>query len=412
MIVRLRVIAIVIASISSPFQGIGAFTSFPSQFNDACRSFRSSQKHNLVWSSRVDLQFRAILDNQEHKQFWTLPRLYVGERHNMRSKRALSTGALVTLSPDQSHYLIKVMRLFKNSKANRRQPSEGDNEARIRIFNGQDGEWLAKVHVSSRQEDDSSSSGKHRSKNDRSGIDSSLIAECITRLREQDCSEDDRPWVLFVPLKKQPRMKFIVEKCTELGVGKLIPVSSDRMEGDAFALLGPRDDDKVKIYHDANDGKLRLDKLQLHSIEASEQCERLGIPMITCDLGLTISDKSRGEIVKVRDLVEKWCQAWEMPSVTTHSNTRRVLLICRERGSGEDTVPVLQAVKDKKLVSFLVGPEGGWSAQEEEMFDEICSRFAGRDESPIQCVSLGSSVLRAETACMMAVGAWALMEKS
>ena len=101
---------------------------------------------------------------------------------------------------------------------------------------------------------------------------------------------------------------------------------------------------------------------------------------------------------------------------------RRVLLICRERGgSGPDggggaVVPVLRALRGNDRVAFLVGPEGGWSAEEESFFDEICSVYGGGGgggaAAPVRCVSLGPSVLRAETACMVAVAAWALTNDS
>lgn len=83
-------------------------------------------------------------------------------------------------------------------------------------------------------------------------------------------------------------------------------------------------------------------------------------------------------------------------------------MICVERGS-ERVVPVLQALRENNRVAFLVGPEGGWSAVEERTFDEICSQYDGMGESPVRCVSLGSSILRAETACLLVVGAWALL---
>ena len=96
-----------------------------------------------------------------------------------------------------------------------------------------------------------------------------------------------------------------------------------------------------------------------------------------------------------------------------------MLLICRERGgSGPDgggAVPVLRALRENDRVAFLVGPEGGWSAEEEEFFDEICSGYSGGGgggTAPVRCVSLGPSVLRAETACMVAVAAWALTNDS
>lgn len=421
---RLRVVRVIAVAMAS-MQLVGAFT-VPSQ----SRYFRSLRHHDAMFESRAQY---AAPENHEQRQFWTLPRLYVGQSRNMRNKRALSTGAMIHLLPEQAHYLVKVMRIMSSRRiTNRQQPRStdcaADNEARIRIFNGIDGEWLAKVHALTSRDDEYSESLKKRGKkvvrspNERRGGDS-LVAECIIQLRAQDYNDDDRPWIMFVPLKKQPRMKIIIEKCTELGVGRLIPVASDRMEGEAsISLLGSSGNDSQ------NNNDLRIDKLELQSIEASEQCERLGIPMITCDMGLSLCGKLNGDLWKVRDVVENWCREWEAQKetngvaklgdqndtlgMTTKQNARRVLLICRERGSGEDTVPVLKALHVNKKASFLVGPEGGWSANEEKLFDEICSKYAGQDETPVRCVSLGISVLRAETACLMAVGAWMLTETS
>ncbi len=391
---------------------VGAFI-IPSQSRNKdaikrCRLSRMLRQHDPTLVSRGRY---AIPENHEQRQYWTLPRLYVGRSRNMQGMRTLSTGAMVPLLPEQTHYLMNVMRIMSNRRTNRQQQRpiiDGDNDAKIRIFNGEDGEWLAKVHASTSRKDQYAESSKNRHKkgvrslNDRMG-DGALIAECILQLRAQDYDEDDRPWVLFVPLKKQPRMKIMIEKCTELGVGRLIPVASDRMEREAsIALLGSRGNDNIFVQEN-ND--LRIDKLELHSIEASEQCERLGVPMITYDVGLPLSDMSSGAFLTVRIVVENWCRAWDAQKEVT---ARRVLLICRERGSGEHTVPVLKALHENINISYLVGPEGGWSAEEELLFDKICSKYAGQDEMPVRCVSLGSSILRAETACLMAVGAWAL----
>jgi 16S rRNA (uracil1498-N3)-methyltransferase len=56
------------------------------------------------------------------------------------------------------------------------------------------------------------------------------------------------------------------------------------------------------------------------------------------------------------------------------------------------------------MVAFLVGPEGGWSPDEEQRFDDM----AKRNPEKIHCVSLGTSVLRAETAAMTAIAAYSL----
>ena len=68
-----------------------------------------------------------------------------------------------------------------------------------------------------------------------------------------------------------------------------------------------------------------------------------------------------------------------------------------------NVAPVLDILPGNKKVAFMIGPEGGWSLEEEDLFDNVCN------EQSVRCVSLGSSVLRAETACMIAVGAWSLV---
>ena len=127
-------------------------------------------------------------------------------------------------------------------------------------------------------------------------------------------------------------------------------------------------------------------------------------------MGFQGDNGSIDELTNIQDIVKQWCVDWD------EKKEKRVLLICRERGDyGQDDdgariVPVLQALNDNKHVSFIIGPEGGWSQDEEDLFDKVCSEYSGMQNGPVQCVSLGSSVLRAETASMLAVGAWSLLE--
>lgn len=352
---------------------------------------------------------------EERGDHRTLPRLYVGSGH------ALSTGTLVLLSPEQAHRLINVMRIFKRKRRNKNYVDDDSAIGRIRIFNGDDGEWLARVV---RAPSTVSITGISKALN-MHGADygTLLVAECVVQLRPQDQVFDEmRPWLLFVPLKKQPRIKIMIEKCTELGVGRMVPIASDRMEDNAMMSLfrGP-------VLNDVGDNVLQSCKLQLQSIEASEQCERLNVPMIMNGLISTRAEKTRNELCTVKDYLPKWCREWEesadvgdmdkssfrcISSVSSkRRNDRRTLLICRERRT-DGVVPVLQALQENIRVAFLVGPEGGWSAREELIFDEICSKYKGMEGSPVQCVSLGSSILRAETACMLVVSAWALLNDS
>ena len=374
------------------------------------------RRNNRCSLQEIDITQLHVVSRHEEQTYWKLPRLYVGPCQNKQNNHALASGARIPLSPEQSHYLMNVMRIFKKRKNNRKQQqSNGDGgddviggRECIRIFNGLDGEWLAQAHMAQQQP---LISGKGRSKK-RGNPEVSLEAECIMQLRTQDYNEDERPWLMFVPLKKQPRMKNLIEKCTELGAGKFIPVSSDRMGGDAsMAIFGSNSNDSNidKVYgaqsSSQNDGgSIRFDKLQIQAIEASEQCERLGIPTISNN----VFEGSRDTLWMVKDLLKQWRQDFD-----GENGEGRALLICRERGEYANdgkasVVPVLQALENNKRVSFLVGPEGGWSIEEEALFDEVCSECSG-NHSPVQCVSLGTSVLRAKTACMLAIGSWALV---
>ena len=69
------------------------------------------------------------------------------------------------------------------------------------------------------------------------------MAKCVTQIRAQDrASEGGRPWVLFVSLKKWHRTKAMIKKCTEIGAGKMMPIASDRMEGNASHNNGGNND--------------------------------------------------------------------------------------------------------------------------------------------------------------------------
>lgn len=147
-----------------------------------------------------------------------------------------------------------------------------------------------------------------------------------------------------------------------------------------------------------------VDKLSMVACEAAEQCERLNVPSFVT----TIEKKDGGgntEIMSVKELLE----AWTLP--TSQIGKDRVLMICRERTDDRPTVfPVNVAMQkaftlgNAKNVAFLVGPEGGWSPEEEIDFDRYCEDHP----EDIMGISLGSNVLRAETASILAVGSHSL----
>ena len=414
---QLRWVFLFLAMIISPHSEVNvvaAFVSSKTPYTNAPSKLIPQQHCSPSIVRRRSLKLASVvLDSDEIKKCWNLPRLYVGAH----SDTTFSAGSSITLSQEQTHYLTKVMRLLKKK---RQKPQDDSNNTIvdrdcIRIYNGRDGEWLAKVNVLEQTGDEYSGGSKNKRKRrqTRQG-DITLVAECIHQLRIQDKDKDaSRPWLLFAPLKKQTRMKLLMEKCTELGVGSIIPVASDRTEGSAaMSLVGSSHSEVDALYgtkRSSADDDASFEKLELQAIEASEQCERLDIPCISKDVGLPSPENITVDTLwKIHDVVRQWGNGWE--------KHKRVLLICRERCSEADVsdgkasvVPLLNALQTYSQVAFLVGPEGGWSVEEEALFDEMCSQDSNEDDAPVKCVSLGSSVLRAETASILAIGAWSLV---
>ncbi len=105
----------------------------------------------------------------------------------------------------------------------------------LRVFNGVDGEWLARI------DDIKKKNG---------------VAILTQKVREQ--GESRPPLLLFFsPIKKQ-RMDFLIEKSVELGVTELYPVIFNRTEN----------------------RKINEERICSQIIEASEQCERLDVPTL------------------------------------------------------------------------------------------------------------------------------------
>jgi 16S rRNA (uracil1498-N3)-methyltransferase len=150
--------------------------------------------------------------SEDDRSLSTTPRLFV--------KAALAAGATITLDQPQSHYLASVMR---------RQP-----EDRVRLFNGCDGEWAARVASVAKKA-------------------VSLVAEWQSALQEQAPDL----WLCAAPLKKG-RIDWLAEKACELGVARLVPVITRRTVVD----------------------RLNLDRLTAHMVEAAEQCGRTAVPTL------------------------------------------------------------------------------------------------------------------------------------
>ncbi|MTH77651.1 16S rRNA (uracil(1498)-N(3))-methyltransferase [Paracoccus aestuariivivens] len=133
----------------------------------------------------------------------------------------LALGQGIALNTDQAHYLSSVMR-----------QGPGDE---ILLFNGQDGEWLARIERLAKRN-----------------------GEVVPQ--RQSAPQMDPPdlWLMFAPIKKA-RTDFIVEKAAELGAARILPVQTDF----------------------TNSERIRQDRLQAHAVEAAEQCGGTFVPEVT-----------------------------------------------------------------------------------------------------------------------------------
>ena len=199
----------------------------------------------------------------------------------------LTNGADVVLDPAQAHYLLRVMRL-----------SAGE---RIRVFNGSDGEWTAFLVPVNR---------------------AAATVRLDRQIRAQEAEAG--PWLAFAPVKKAAT-DFIVEKATELGASRLVPIMTERTIAQ----------------------RVNVARLLATATEAAEQCGRLSVPHLAAPTTLSA-----------------FVAAWP---------ARRALFIAHPHRQVA-RVPVLDAMdqlvhrrvsrSSEVLAGFLMGPEGGLTAAE------------------------------------------------
>ena len=228
----------------------------------------------------------------------SLPRLFV--------TTPLGQGTRIDLDPSQANYLGNVLRLKQG--------------AELLVFDGASGEWLARI----------AERGKKR-----------MTLAVEQRTREAEAIPD--VWLAFAPVKRA-RIDWLVEKATELGAARLIPVTTERTIVE----------------------RLNLDRLRAHIVEAAEQCGRTMLPEL-------------GEPLPLARFLEQ-------------RDTSRRLYFADESGGN----PAASAFKAGPAV-LLTGPEGGFTDDE---------RSAIRAAPGAVAISLGPRILRAETAALAALAAY------
>ncbi len=171
--------------------------------------------------------------------------------------------------------------------------------------------------------------------------------ECVLHIRRALRPQPPTPAELklyFAPLKKTP-LDFLMQKATELGVTHFQPV----------------------ITQYTHNEKIKPERLKAQIIEACEQCERLDIPTFS-------------PLITFAEFIA---------SLSAEKN----IYYGDETGKGEPIHHILQK-HTQKDISFLIGPEGGFSMEEFAILKQAAY---------IKALSLGPYILRAETAAIAAI---------
>ncbi len=150
---------------------------------------------------------------------------------------------------------------------------------------------------------------------------------------------------LFAPLKSG-RLDYMVQKAVEMGVSRLRPI----------------------LTRHGQVARVNLERMRANAVEAAEQCGILSLPEIEAPVALA-------QYMAQRD-------------------PARWLVFCDEDAETANPVAALQTVPPRALLAVLVGPEGGFAADE---------RAALLDLPNVARLSLGPRILRADTAAVAAL---------
>jgi len=214
----------------------------------------------------------------------------------------LAAGAPVELGEARAHYLRNVMRM-----------RAGDV---VSLFSAAHGEWAARIEALSR---------------------ASCVAVPVAALRPP--AAEDGPWLCFAPIKRA-RLDAMVEKATELGASRLLPVFTR---------------------HTAME-RVNVERLASIATEAAEQCERLSVPEVAAPATLA-------------ELLAGWPAG-------------RMLVVADETGGAA-------ALAGASFpLAILAGPEGGFARAE---LDALARAVF------VRRVGLGPRILRADTAAIAAL---------
>ena len=210
------------------------------------------------------------------------------------------------LTKEQTHYVKDVMRLKIGNK--------------LSIFNIQ-GEWETILESY-----------------ETSGAKIKVIGKVRDKIKEKNI------WLAFSPIKQNP-LNFVIQKGTELGVQKFIPILSERTV--------------VR--------KINIERIKKIIVEASEQSNRISIPEI-----------NKPELIK--NFLSKFPKNGFLIFCNINSDQNNLKKILAENIDGP--------------ICILVGPEGDFSEIERKIILDLKQTYS---------ISLAKNILKAETAALSAI---------
>ena len=225
-------------------------------------------------------------------------------------EKELSPNIMIYIKNKQHHFLKNVMRIKIQDT--------------ITVFDGITGEWLSKVISINRD---------------------NIVIQILKKNRILESETDI--WLIFAPIKLF-RMNITIQKATELGVSRFLPC----------------------ITQNTNQPKINIQNLNMNIIEASEQSERLSIPLLE-------------KTTYLNDLLDNFPDD-------------RGIIFCDENNKN---LPTINEALPKYLGLYkkwavLIGPEGGFTDLEVKRIKSISSSIP---------VSLGKRILRSDTATTAAI---------
>jgi len=161
--------------------------------------------------------------------------------------------------------------------------------------------------------------------------------------------------LVMAMLESKPRFEWCIEKATELGVQNFIPLKTNRTIG-----------------------RFDPERAERVALSAIKQCKRFFLPKIFPTLKLE-------EFALNKDIQSSY----------------DIILLCYETQNTDETIikAISNFTESTNKIAVIIGPEGGFEPKEIELLQNITN---------LRIVSLGSNILRAETAAITALAAVSL----